>query len=191
MTQGLLNAPYLNALVSFLGHRCLEIATITPGCQEGCRMFSALAPSQKWNELPPDRDTIYRTYLLTPVGGGYRKPTPRSHSSLPCSERLWSGEPWAHPLSERWRKARSSYWRHLEEETIAAVSFSITPRDEVWDAAVQDDWITQNETEAICEPHVSCWVPGRAPFGDDRVLIPFVVWSSLKDELIVFRRRCK
>lgn len=93
-------------------------------------------------------------------------------------------------LGQRGAERLSSYRRHLEEETIAAVSFSITPEDEVRDAAVQNDWITQNETEAICE-HVSCGVPGRGPFLDDRVLIPFGVWSSLKDELIVFRQRCK
>lgn len=56
-----------------------------------------IVPSQKWNKLPADREAIYRTYLLTPVLGSNWKPMRRSHSSLPCLQQLWSGEPWTHP----------------------------------------------------------------------------------------------
>lgn len=93
-------------------------------------------------------------------------------------------------MSRRWWKLHSLHWWHLEEEKIVTTSFSITPEDWVWDAIVQDDWIIQNETEGICEPRVSCWVPKWTSLLDNWVLIPFVVWSSLKDKLIIVRQCC-
>ena len=149
-----------------------------------------MVPSQKWNKLPTDSEPIYRTYLLIPGLGSNSEAMQRSHFSLPCWVPLWPGEPCTHPMAKQWWKPPSLHPRHLEEETIVTASFANYSL-RLWDAVVQDDWITQNETEAICEPCISCWVPKWTSLLGDRVLIPFVVWSSLEDEPIVFRQGYK
>lgn len=133
---------------------------------------------------------IYRTHLLTPVRGSNESQREeviplylaRGHSGPESHGRIRGqrgAERHTLPTDDIWKR-QSPPW-----------AFQLLPKTKCETQPVQDDWITQNETEAICEPHVSCWVPGRAPFVDDRVLIPFGVWSSLKDELIVFIQHCK